>query len=331
MTDELQSWQPGIFGWQGTNALPIPARYVQSADIFKPADAGVSYKVTGPDVAPAGEDYTVMLADGGGWHYFHLMESVVWLRALQATYLADRAPRCIVIETDWDDPRLNGIGRKLLGLLYPGTRLADVRDLWPERMGPMLIIDRRWAKMPFNKVVEAAMRFAGPAVQAMGRQVRTRLPAFDGQARTGRVLYVTRAGRPRHLEAGAEARLLASLARFGPLTCIDFAAVPWEHQVRLAAAHDVMVSVHGNGLTNALWMRPGSLVIELFSPGAHHYDYQFYAELAGLSYAGFDGDRMFRDGERAGEPYGHGSVNDGVVTYLPLAGIEAALAAYFAV
>ena len=26
MTDEHSSWEPGIFGWQGTDGLPIPAR-----------------------------------------------------------------------------------------------------------------------------------------------------------------------------------------------------------------------------------------------------------------------------------------------------------------
>jgi hypothetical protein len=107
------------------------------------------------------------------------------------------------------------------------------------------------------------------------------------------------------------------------VTKLDFAALPWDQQVRVVAAHDVLVGVHGNGLTNALWMRPGSLVLEFFPDGAHHYDYQFFAELAGLNYFGFDGmDRIFPAFIRSGEPYGHGAETNKPVTHVPIGALR---------
>ena len=103
---------------------------------------------------------------------------------------------------------------------------------------------------------------------------------------------------------------------------MDFAGLPWQQQVRLSAAHDVMLGVHGNGLTNILWMRPGSLVLEFFPDGARHYDYQFYAELAGLTYFGFERDNVFPAFCRVGQPYGHHEKTNQAVTSLNLAAIE---------
>lgn len=123
---------------------------------------------------------------------------------------------------------------------------------------------------------------------------------------------------PRCLSPLIEQALLARLQAHAPVTAVDFALLPWAQQVRVAAAHDIMVGVHGNGLTNALWMRPGSRLVELFSPGAHHYDYQFYAELAGLDYVGFERDRVFVGGRRYGKAYGHQGANNIAIEQIDL-------------
>ena len=111
---------------------------------------------------------------------------------------------------------------------------------------------------------------------------------------------------------------------------LEGALVPWEQQVRFSAAHDVLLGVHGNGLTNALWMRPGSLVLEFFPPGARHYDYQVFAELCGLDYFGFEGDRVFPAFCRFGEPYGHGEKTNQVIRSIALTAVERIVDAWVA-
>ena len=151
--------------------------------------------------------------------------------------------------------------------------------------------------MRLNNYLAAAMGFAAPHVRRMSSVVRRTLQAHDAPHRSRNILYVTRPP-PRCLLPEPESALLHALRAIGGCTVIDFAALPWAQQVRQAAAHDIMISVHGNGLTNALWMRPGCLLIELFPPGMRALDYQFTAELAGLRYCGISSGRIFRNEDR---------------------------------
>jgi hypothetical protein len=153
--------------------------------------------------------------------------------------------------------------------------------------------------------------------------------AFPGKTGSPNFLHVTRPP-PRHLEPPARESLLAMLQRFGPVLEVDFGFLPWAQQVRLSAAHDVMVSVHGNGLTNVLWMRPGSLVLEFFPPGSRHYEVQFFAELCGLDYFGFESDNVFPAFSRYGEPYGHHEKTNQSVPAVALDALERTLDAWIA-
>ena len=292
------AWQPGFFGDAGTDGLRIPARLLDHAVVAHTRVGGLHVSYVGRDVALEVDDYTVVLCDGGAFHYFHLMESLVWLWAVQHEFLGGRPPTRVVLSIAWDDPRQYGIGRAVMAALYPAVELLDPNSpCWPRRLDRVLIIHRSWAQMRLNKYLEAAMGFATPHVRGMATVVRRALQAHEGPRRLSNVLYVTRPP-PRCLAADQEANLVYALRRLGGCSVIDFAALPWAQQVRQAAAHDVIVSVHGNGLTNALWMRPGSLLIELFPPGMRALDYQFTAELCGLHYVGIAGGRTFVNGDR---------------------------------
>ncbi|KAJ7081367.1 hypothetical protein B0H15DRAFT_786545 [Mycena belliarum] len=63
-------------------------------------------------------------------------------------------------------------------------------------------------------------------------------------------------------------------------------------QIRLAVrttARFIMMGVHGNGLTNLIWMRPTprTTVIEFFFPGGFAHDYEFTARSLGIAHYGF--------------------------------------------
>jgi hypothetical protein len=51
------------------------------------------------------------------------------------------------------------------------------------------------------------------------------------------------------------------------------------------------MGVHGNGLTNLIWMRPTprTTVVEFFYPGGFAHDYEFTARALGISHYGFWG------------------------------------------
>lgn len=55
----------------------------------------------------------------------------------------------------------------------------------------------------------------------------------------------------------------------------------------------IMMGVHGNGLTSLLWMKPTprSTVIEFFYPGGFAHDYEYTTRALGMTHYGFWGNR----------------------------------------
>ncbi len=302
------------------DGLRIPARFVASVTLER--DQENCLRVAGftpwAGRLPAPQRFTAFIRDGGVWHYFHFMEAVIWLLALRRRYLPGAVLERVVFAYPWNNHTQNNVQKHLLWTLVPGLPIVDSGCVIPMEFTRVLVIDREWQQTNINKYLESSLGFAAPAVRDMSarvrRVVRAQMDVNSGGA--ARILYVRRPP-PRCLVAEAEAELLRVLARFGEVMICDFAAVPWAQQVRLAAAHDVMVGVHGNGLTNALWMRPGSLLLELFPDGVRHYDYQLFAELAGLAYAGFSGDRVFAAFSRDGDAHGHAETKTNPVCAVP--------------
>ena len=307
------------------DGLRVPARFVARAYVDRFPDDTLRVTEISSDKSPSADTYTAIMTDGGVFHYFHLMEAIIWLRTVQHAYLGGLRPERIIFSLPWDNPKQNHVQRAVLAALYPGVPIGDPGWPWPEQFDNVLIYDRSWAETRLNKILEPCLGFAKPHVMGMAPQVRRLVGAFEGRTERPRILYVRRPP-PRCFTTEAEHALLACLQTHGDVTTIDFAALPWDQQVRVVAAHDVLVGVHGNGLTNALWMRPGSLVLEFFPEGARHYDYQFFAELCGVNYFGFEGmSKTYAAGTRTGEPYGHGEGTNKALPQLPLAELRRVL------
>jgi hypothetical protein len=261
--------------------------------------------------------YTAVISDTMASHYFHFMESLIWLWSVQHAYLGGAPPARIVFTHAWDNAQQNRVQRHLLDVLYPGIPVLDATCPWPDLFENVLLYDRFAAETRLNKALEPAMAFARPHVIELSKRVREAVGAQASPQAAPRFLHVARAP-TRCFSPDARKTLLGFVRPRGEVTEVDYGALPWQQQVRLTAAHDVLLGVHGNGLTNMLWMRPGSLVLEFFPDGAHHYDYQFLAELCGLDYFGFSGDAVFPAYSRFGLAYGHGDATNAPVTSLPL-------------
>ena len=92
------------------------------------------------------------------------------------------------------------------------------------------------------------------------RQVLVAAYGTSGDAGADR-LYISR-GAARRRRVSNEADVLDVLHRFG-FRVLHAESCRFEEQVRAASAARFMVSSHGAGLTNMLFMRPGSYVLEL--------------------------------------------------------------------
>jgi EGF domain-specific O-GlcNAc transferase len=85
-----------------------------------------------------------------------------------------------------------------------------------------------------------------------------------------------------------EEHLVALRLAFPHITiqAVDFALSSFEDQVKLAASTDILVGVHGAGLTHAMFMRPGSAVVEILPMEFNFMGFRNLAHLAGHNYFG---------------------------------------------
>lgn len=100
---------------------------------------------------------------------------------------------------------------------------------------------------------------------------------------TGEHIYISRSAAGRRRVAN-EAALLPLLQERG-FEVVHFEGLPWSEQVAIAASARHLVSLHGTGLTNMLFMAPGSAVLEIRRPDdAHNNCYFALAAALELSY-----------------------------------------------
>ncbi|CAG7854244.1 SubName: Full=Uncharacterized protein {ECO:0000313/EMBL:CCA67516.1} [Serendipita indica DSM 11827] len=114
------------------------------------------------------------------------------------------------------------------------------------------------------------------------------------------VTYISRQRTGRRLREDDHNQLVASLRQLGQRYDYEIQIpimedLPKSEQILLLSQTTVLVGVHGNGLSNQLWLRPSprTTVIEIFFPGGFAFDYEYTARSLGLKHYGFWLDRFF--------------------------------------
>ncbi|KAK4979382.1 hypothetical protein LTR42_001885 [Elasticomyces elasticus] len=75
-------------------------------------------------------------------------------------------------------------------------------------------------------------------------------------------------------------------ARFPDVTMrlVDFSQLPFREQLQVAHSSDILVGVHGAGLTHAMFLKPSSSIVEILPPTLAYKGFKNMARLCGLSY-----------------------------------------------
>ena len=246
-------------------------------------------------------------------HYYHIVECLLGLYAWSREHRMGGDPvEVVVVDDDIRTPTHDF----LTAALFPGARVeirrpghlfsAIVSDkaALSENIPRSLINTQR--ALEHSAVVESFWfpEFLAAVHAAAGASPRPR-PASPGEVRA---VYVRRAMSLRELGDEDLARLASvMLEEHGvALEVVRFEAMTVEEQVRLSAGVDLMVGVHGNGLTNLLWMPPHGAVLELFAADWHFYDYQMLSEISGHLYSGVQegNPRPYHRGSRRESAYG---------------------------
>lgn len=65
---------------------------------------------------------------------------------------------------------------------------------------------------------------------------------------------------------------------------IDFASIPFSQQIQTVRDSDVLLGVHGAGLTHGMWLRQGSAIVEILPQVLNHKGFRNLAGLLGHGY-----------------------------------------------
>ncbi|OCF56474.1 hypothetical protein L486_05323 [Kwoniella mangroviensis CBS 10435] len=71
----------------------------------------------------------------------------------------------------------------------------------------------------------------------------------------------------------------------------------FKNQVKAVKDADIIIGIHGNGLTDQMWMPEGGMVIELFIPDAFLRDYQVLSQALGHRHIAIWNDRILPPSE----------------------------------
>jgi hypothetical protein len=255
--------------------------------------------------------FSVAIRDPMFLHYFHFMEIFLTLYAVHREMLPGARLEGIYFGAfDWNNPSQNNVQREILSLIYPTATIITEQMNETVEIENLLYIDRFLALSPLNKILDPLVLLLIKRAPELRHDVHKKLaiepiPEMESN-RSPKILYTPRPP-PRTLSKDVEKEFLKILRGFGELEIVDFATCSWQEQVRAAARNDIIAGVHGNNLTNLLWLPKHGMVMEIFPKYVHQYDYQIMSEAMHLEYFGLGGDRIFRDISRHGASYAYAS------------------------
>jgi capsular polysaccharide biosynthesis protein len=229
--------------------------------------------LAGIEQAPGARRHDVILLAGqrnGYWHWWVDVLPQVWLLEVFGPPHTATIPFAV-------PPLAHQFQRESLELLGLSSRL--------EELGPGLSQFRSVIFTP--GLTAAGSRYPSRRLDDYARWLRAALGRDDGQAESqpGRHLFVSRAGASSRRVVN-EDEIAPLLARHG-FDVVDCARMSITEQFELFSGAARVVGPHGAGLTNLLFSKPGTKVVEIFASNAAQdvSNYRVLASHLGLGYS----------------------------------------------
>jgi len=252
------------------------------------------------------------------YHFFHILEHIVGHWAFYGNEHFSDVKQIVLAsagEKEWAIagtvwpvvwPGPNEINKHLLRALFPNAEVKTWLQFLDEYRGKTVCFERaltsdrgiaetRPESGNLGRMLGFSRRyFSRDALERMAERVYAYAGTRIEQSPFLRVTYLKRP-LPRALAPELEEMLLASIQtmRDVALRVEDFAKLSFQEQIRVIGNTDVLISVHGNGLSHVLFLPPSAKVIEIFPPSTHTVDYRIFAEARGLDYRCIMSDRGF--------------------------------------
>lgn len=242
-------------------------------------------------------------------HYFHFLEHLIGIwefGGYEYRHEVKHIVFCAKQERDVDFSwvGVNHIIQKLIQALFPNATIHTLKGIKNNHTSPIFIprtiLSSRFcsdeACVQINKMLGSTWQKI--ELEKM-RQLRSivlshfNIPVIQG-AKTTQITYLTRP-EPRRLPPSLESQFIKRIENVTKLKVkvIDLATISYEEQLKIIANTDILISVHGNGLSHILFLPQTATVLEIFPPGFFTWDYQLLAKIQHLRYFGNSGDQWF--------------------------------------
>eukprot|EP00802_Teleaulax_amphioxeia_P001865 Tamp_01867.p1 GENE.Tamp_01867~~Tamp_01867.p1 ORF type:complete len:1322 (+),score=37.69 Tamp_01867:148-4113(+) len=258
-------------------------------------------------------------------HLYHMLENLVGIWATSRAFMVNASshanePTWLLLPQNTRS-ELAESTRELILLMFPGIRVLDQIDF--RRCSPRQLFS-------FSKMVASDRSAADHGgVNQMITGISSRLPQFmpsmvstvlrnaglpleQTASDAITITFVDRQGsHNRRLGREHSKNLLWLLGTTDPRIRVHwtrFELLSLREQIVKAADTDVLVGVHGNGLSHVLWIRkPGALVEILPGSGNRLLAYQQFCEIRGLLYYGIEASSgvVHREGSCASQQQGN--------------------------
>ncbi|WWC87939.1 uncharacterized protein L201_002839 [Kwoniella dendrophila CBS 6074] len=122
-----------------------------------------------------------------------------------------------------------------------------------------------------------------------------------------KIIHVDRGHSSRHLTNQSHYNIISTLEELnkeGKANCVigKLEDMDYVDQIKLFADADIIIGVHGNGLTHQMWMPSGGILIEIFPHGVFLRDYQVIAQVMGHQHIAILDSKIYTQEEWESEP-----------------------------
>ncbi len=252
------------------------------------------------------EGTTIILADFGTsflTHYFHFLEHLLGFWEFGGCANRELVTHILYCssehkDVDYNWKGVNAISEKILQALFPHAKVQTLKQVKDSTTKPIyipqLIFSSRIVSLHepearrLNKMLGSVWdQISVEKMEELKKILFSfyNIPVKDPDSQL-RITYLKRPS-PRKLTSRKEHGLLGAIDRLdGNLTITDLALIPYEEQLKIIANTDILISVHGNGLSHIPFLPDHATVIEIFPKDSYMWDYCMFSRISRVDYWG---------------------------------------------
>ena len=216
-------------------------------------------------------------------HYFHFIEVLLGIWA--------HSQKMNKIQAIISPEKLNDPFAELLKIAFPNSKVIDNKNCFIQEC---MIVDRfekdlGIEKVNLNKMLSNSLKICNENYEKLKKIFFKHFNIIEKKPPKNikelKCIFVMR-NSPRNLSNHENFINYLEKKNNIQAEIVWFEKLSLKDQMALVANTDILIGVHGNGLTNLLWLPEHGATVEIFG-NYHHYDYQILSEIAGTEYFGF--------------------------------------------